>query len=158
MYSICMQLCIYSQFFFLVKTYFLYSSGALVTSQFCESCCLSLSHCLYFSCQATIMVYQAIAEYWIGANEEEYEVNVDIKIPGRSKPEKFNFNRENHYTTRTAKVKSHTVTMWPITAALMATREQKNIKISYWTHGSQMRRSNYGGKPQNIELYFHAGH
>uniref|UniRef100_A0A671XKJ9 Anaphylatoxin-like domain-containing protein n=1 Tax=Sparus aurata TaxID=8175 RepID=A0A671XKJ9_SPAAU len=90
------------------KTYFLYSSGALVTSQFCESCCLSLSHCLYFSCQATIMVYQAIAEYWIGANEEEYEVNVDIKIPGRSKPEKFNFNRENHYTTRTAKVKSHT--------------------------------------------------
>uniref|UniRef100_A0A671XRH2 NTR domain-containing protein n=1 Tax=Sparus aurata TaxID=8175 RepID=A0A671XRH2_SPAAU len=68
------------------------------------SCCLSLSHCLYFSCQATIMVYQAIAEYWIGANEEEYEVNVDIKIPGRSKPEKFNFNRENHYTTRTAKL------------------------------------------------------
>uniref|UniRef100_A0A671XMM3 Complement component c3a, duplicate 5 n=1 Tax=Sparus aurata TaxID=8175 RepID=A0A671XMM3_SPAAU len=55
----------------------------------------------YGSTQATIMVYQAIAEYWIGANEEEYEVNVDIKIPGRSKPEKFNFNRENHYTTRT---------------------------------------------------------
>ncbi|XP_073327894.1 complement C3-like [Pagrus major] len=57
----------------------------------------------YGSTQATIMVYQAIAEYWIGANEEEYDVNVDIKIQGRANSEKFNFNRDNHYTTRTAK-------------------------------------------------------
>uniref|UniRef100_A0A7N9ASP1 Complement C3-like n=1 Tax=Mastacembelus armatus TaxID=205130 RepID=A0A7N9ASP1_9TELE len=32
----------------------------------------------YGSTQATIMVYQAIAEYWVGANEEEYDVNVDL--------------------------------------------------------------------------------
>lgn len=54
------------------------------------------------------MVYQAIAEYWVSANEEEYDVNVNIGIPGRNSPEKFNFNRANHYTTRTASVRIHT--------------------------------------------------
>ncbi|KAM9363631.1 complement C3-like [Symphorus nematophorus] len=60
----------------------------------------------YGSTQATIMVYQAIAEYWISANEEEYNVNVDIDFPGRTKLEKFYFNRENQYTTRTSKLNS----------------------------------------------------
>nr|XP_046262998.1 complement C3-like isoform X2 [Scatophagus argus] len=58
----------------------------------------------YGSTQATIMVYQAIAEYWISANEEEYDVNVDIMFPGRAKPDKFNFNRNNHYATRSSKI------------------------------------------------------
>ncbi|KAE8300816.1 Complement C3 Complement C3 beta chain Complement C3 alpha chain [Larimichthys crocea] len=57
----------------------------------------------YGSTQATIMVYQAIAEYWINAHEEEYNVNVDIEIPGRSIPLGSNFNRQNHYGTKTAK-------------------------------------------------------
>uniref|UniRef100_A0A8D0A9C0 Complement C3-like n=1 Tax=Sander lucioperca TaxID=283035 RepID=A0A8D0A9C0_SANLU len=48
--------------------------------------------------KATIMVYQAIAEYWTSAKEPEYDLNVDIVLPGRSKPDKFNFNRDNHYT------------------------------------------------------------
>ncbi|XP_028435544.1 complement C3 [Perca flavescens] len=56
------------------------------------------------STQATIMVYQAIAEYWTSAKEPEYNLTVDILLPGRSKPEKFNFNRDNHYTTRTSKI------------------------------------------------------
>uniref|UniRef100_A0A3Q3B4F4 Complement C3-like n=1 Tax=Kryptolebias marmoratus TaxID=37003 RepID=A0A3Q3B4F4_KRYMA len=54
--------------------------------------------------QATIMVYHAVAEYWTNAKEPEYDLNVDILLPGRSKPDKFSFNRENHYTTRTSKV------------------------------------------------------
>ncbi|XP_047433324.1 complement C3-like isoform X2 [Mugil cephalus] len=58
----------------------------------------------YGSTQATIMVYQAVAEYWASAQEPDYNLNVDIKLPGRSKPDKFNFNRENHYATRTSKV------------------------------------------------------
>uniref|UniRef100_A0A669AZC0 Complement component c3a, duplicate 5 n=1 Tax=Oreochromis niloticus TaxID=8128 RepID=A0A669AZC0_ORENI len=53
---------------------------------------------------ATIMVYQAIAEYWINANEPQYDLNVDIKLPGRSAPEKYNFNQNNHYATRTSKI------------------------------------------------------
>ncbi|XP_031174966.1 complement C3-like [Sander lucioperca] len=57
------------------------------------------------STQATIMVYQAIAEYWTSAKEPEYDLNVDIVLPGRSKPDKFNFNRDNHYATRTSKIK-----------------------------------------------------
>ncbi|XP_035861680.1 complement C3-like [Sander lucioperca] len=56
------------------------------------------------STQATIMVYQAIAEYWTSAKEPEYDLNVDIVLLGRSKPDKFKFNRDNHYTTRTTKI------------------------------------------------------
>ncbi|XP_045902911.1 complement C3-like [Micropterus dolomieu] len=58
----------------------------------------------YGSTQATIIVYQAVAEYWASAKEPEYDLNVDILLPGRSKPDKYNFNRDNHYATRTSKI------------------------------------------------------
>lgn len=53
------------------------------------------------------MVYQAVAEYWANSKEQEYDVNVDILMPGRSSPEKYKVNRDNHYTTRTTKVKTY---------------------------------------------------
>lgn len=56
--------------------------------------------------QATIIVYQAVAEYWANAKEPEYDLNVDILMPGRSSPDKFKLNRDNHYTTRTSKVRA----------------------------------------------------
>uniref|UniRef100_A0A8C9X3R3 Complement C3-like n=1 Tax=Sander lucioperca TaxID=283035 RepID=A0A8C9X3R3_SANLU len=59
----------------------------------------------YGSTQATIIVYQAIAEYWTSAKEPEYDLNVDIFLPGRSKPDKYNFNNDNLYATRTSKIK-----------------------------------------------------
>ncbi|XP_032389036.1 complement C3 isoform X2 [Etheostoma spectabile] len=59
----------------------------------------------YGSTQATIIVYQAIGEYWTSAEEPDYDLNVDILLPGRSKPDKYNFNRDNHYATRTSKIK-----------------------------------------------------
>uniref|UniRef100_A0A3B3VLY9 Complement C3-like n=1 Tax=Poecilia latipinna TaxID=48699 RepID=A0A3B3VLY9_9TELE len=58
----------------------------------------------YGSTQATIIVYQAVAEYWTKAKEPEYDLNVDILLPGRSRPNKFNFNRDNLFATRTSKV------------------------------------------------------
>ncbi|XP_033969721.1 complement C3-like isoform X1 [Trematomus bernacchii] len=58
----------------------------------------------YGSTQATIMVYQAISEYWSSAKEPEYDLNVDILLPGRANLEKYNFNRDNHYATRTSKI------------------------------------------------------
>uniref|UniRef100_A0A3Q1HT34 Complement C3-like n=1 Tax=Acanthochromis polyacanthus TaxID=80966 RepID=A0A3Q1HT34_9TELE len=58
----------------------------------------------YGSTQATIMVYQAVAEYWTAAKEPEYDLNVDVLLPGRSQPDKFNFNANNHYATRTSKI------------------------------------------------------
>ncbi|TMS23031.1 Complement C3 [Larimichthys crocea] len=60
----------------------------------------------YGSTQATIMVYQAVAEYWANAREPEYDLNVDIQLPGRSKPDKYHFNKENSYGTRTSKMVS----------------------------------------------------
>uniref|UniRef100_A0A8C7XR24 Complement component c3a, duplicate 5 n=1 Tax=Oryzias sinensis TaxID=183150 RepID=A0A8C7XR24_9TELE len=59
----------------------------------------------YGSTQATIIVYQAVAEYWTNAQEAEYNVKVDILLPGRLKPEKYEFNRENSYATRTSRIK-----------------------------------------------------
>ncbi|XP_051799749.1 complement C3-like [Acanthochromis polyacanthus] len=56
----------------------------------------------YGSTQATIMVYQAVAEYWSADKEAEYDLNVDVFLPGRSHPDKFNFNANNHYATRTS--------------------------------------------------------
>uniref|UniRef100_A0A672HAG4 Complement C3-like n=1 Tax=Salarias fasciatus TaxID=181472 RepID=A0A672HAG4_SALFA len=55
------------------------------------------------STQATLMVCQALSEYWINAEKPEYHLNVDILMPGRPKPYKFNVNRENHHLTRTLK-------------------------------------------------------
>uniref|UniRef100_A0A672HAZ1 NTR domain-containing protein n=1 Tax=Salarias fasciatus TaxID=181472 RepID=A0A672HAZ1_SALFA len=57
-----------------------------------------------FSLQATLMVCQALSEYWINAEKPEYHLNVDILMPGKPKPYKFNVNRENHHLTRTLKV------------------------------------------------------
>ncbi|XP_024115560.1 complement C3 [Oryzias melastigma] len=57
------------------------------------------------STQATIIVYQAIAEYWTNAPEPEYDLKVDILLPGKSKPDKYEFNRDNSYATRTSRIK-----------------------------------------------------
>ncbi|XP_075944184.1 complement C3-like [Anarhichas minor] len=58
----------------------------------------------YGSTQATIIVYQAIAEYWANAKKTEYDLNVKIMLSGRSRPYLYKFNRDNHYTTRTARI------------------------------------------------------
>uniref|UniRef100_A0A671Y7G8 NTR domain-containing protein n=1 Tax=Sparus aurata TaxID=8175 RepID=A0A671Y7G8_SPAAU len=57
----------------------------------------------YGSTQATIMVYQAVAEYWATAEEQEYNLDVDILLPETSKADKYNFNRKNFHATRTSK-------------------------------------------------------
>ncbi|XP_067353934.1 complement C3-like isoform X2 [Channa argus] len=58
----------------------------------------------YGSTQATIIVYQAVAEYWANAQEAPYDLSIDLTLPGRSKPDKYHFNKENHYATRTSKI------------------------------------------------------
>ncbi|KAM4750145.1 complement C3-like [Anableps anableps] len=57
----------------------------------------------YGSTQATIMVYQAVAEYWASAEEPEYDLKVDISLPGRSNLLKYTFRKENHFTTKSNK-------------------------------------------------------
>lgn len=58
--------------------------------------------------QATLLVYQALAEFWTRYKGPEYDLNVDILLPGRSKPDMYNFNLESRYTTRTSKVRKIT--------------------------------------------------
>lgn len=52
------------------------------------------------------MVYQAAAEYWTGVQELDFNLNVDLFIPQKSKPDMYRFNRENHYSTRTSQVRT----------------------------------------------------
>uniref|UniRef100_A0A665W5Z9 Complement C3-like n=1 Tax=Echeneis naucrates TaxID=173247 RepID=A0A665W5Z9_ECHNA len=60
-----------------------------------------LVFCLFcFTLQATIMVYQAVAEYWTSANEQPYDVSVELSHPGRSKPLSISLNKLNHYATK----------------------------------------------------------
>uniref|UniRef100_A0A8C7YH45 NTR domain-containing protein n=1 Tax=Oryzias sinensis TaxID=183150 RepID=A0A8C7YH45_9TELE len=58
----------------------------------------------YGSTQATIIVYQAVAEYWTKSQEPEYELKVDVLLPGRSKPEKYIFSHNNSYAAGTSRI------------------------------------------------------
>ncbi|XP_075896440.1 complement C3-like [Nelusetta ayraudi] len=60
----------------------------------------------YGASQTTIMVYQAVAEYWTHDREPDYNLNVNITLPERSEPMKINFNKNNQFNTRTSKVNS----------------------------------------------------
>ncbi|XP_029383711.1 complement C3-like [Echeneis naucrates] len=56
----------------------------------------------YGSTQATMMVYQALAEYWVSASEDAFLLNVDISLPGRLAPYKFYFTKDNAHLTQTS--------------------------------------------------------
>lgn len=58
--------------------------------------------------QTTIMVYQAVAEYWTHDREPDYNLDVNITLPERSEPMKINFNKNNQFNTKTSKVRRHT--------------------------------------------------
>ncbi|CAL8328656.1 unnamed protein product [Lota lota] len=55
------------------------------------------------STQSKIIVYQALAEYWINANEQQYEMDIEIQVAGHSASALFKINNENAFQTRTTK-------------------------------------------------------
>lgn len=60
--------------------------------------------------QANLMVYQAVAEYFTRVKEvEKNEQNLDVNVllPGRPKPARFSFNRQNFHLTRSSKVRTN---------------------------------------------------
>uniref|UniRef100_A0A4W5QE11 Anaphylatoxin-like domain-containing protein n=1 Tax=Hucho hucho TaxID=62062 RepID=A0A4W5QE11_9TELE len=62
----------------------------------------------YSSTQATIMVFQAVAEYMTKAEKvKDIDLNVDIAIAGRAKVIRWSFRKGNSFLTRTNKVKLH---------------------------------------------------
>ncbi|KAG7223747.1 hypothetical protein INR49_026429 [Caranx melampygus] len=54
----------------------------------------------YRSTQVTIMVYQAIAEYWSSVTDESYDMNINLKLPGRSGVTQLYITRENYMSTK----------------------------------------------------------
>uniref|UniRef100_A0A674EH55 Complement C3-like n=1 Tax=Salmo trutta TaxID=8032 RepID=A0A674EH55_SALTR len=62
----------------------------------------------YSYTQATIMVFQAVAEYMTKAGKvKDIDLNVDIDIAGRSQVIKWSFNKGNALLTRTDKVRTY---------------------------------------------------
>ncbi|XP_036383892.1 complement C3-like isoform X1 [Megalops cyprinoides] len=59
------------------------------------------------STQATIIVFQAVAEYMTEVPDlKDVDLHVSINISGRSQPLKWTFNNENAYVTRSAKTRT----------------------------------------------------
>ncbi|XP_050959799.1 complement C3-like isoform X4 [Labeo rohita] len=59
----------------------------------------------YGTTQATIMVFQAVAEYHMQVKDQHiFELNVELSMAGRSKPVKWTLKRDNIHHTRTDKV------------------------------------------------------
>ncbi|XP_078541458.1 complement C3 [Lissotriton helveticus] len=58
------------------------------------------------STQATVMVFQAMAQYVMEApGQQELDLEVSIKLPGRSKPISYKINRDNAMVSRSEQTK-----------------------------------------------------
>ncbi|XP_036400802.1 complement C3-like [Megalops cyprinoides] len=59
----------------------------------------------YQSTQATIIVFQAVAQYMMEVPDiKDLDLKVSIDVSGRSKPIKWSFNNDNAYITRSDKI------------------------------------------------------
>ncbi|XP_067258630.1 complement C3-like [Chanodichthys erythropterus] len=59
----------------------------------------------YGTTQATIMVFQAVAEYRTQVKDlQDFNLDVELAVEGRSKPSRFTINRENVHLTQSDKV------------------------------------------------------
>ncbi|KAL0202436.1 hypothetical protein M9458_000454, partial [Cirrhinus mrigala] len=53
---------------------------------------------------ATIMVFQAVAEYHTQVKDRQnFNLNVELSVPGRVKPARWTFRRDNMHLTRSDK-------------------------------------------------------
>ncbi|KAM4584754.1 complement C3-like [Odontesthes bonariensis] len=64
----------------------------------------------YNSTQATMIVYQAVAEYWTSINAG-YALDVEFQTPGQSTTRVFKFNRKNLQVTRSFQLVSQYYTL-----------------------------------------------
>uniref|UniRef100_A0A672K3H1 Complement C3-like n=1 Tax=Sinocyclocheilus grahami TaxID=75366 RepID=A0A672K3H1_SINGR len=68
--------------------------------------------------QATIMVFQAVAEYHTQVkNRQNFNLDVELSVAGRSKPVRYNIKRDNAHLTHSYKVKSNSSTRFKLFAA-----------------------------------------
>uniref|UniRef100_A0A4W5MHH3 Complement C3 n=1 Tax=Hucho hucho TaxID=62062 RepID=A0A4W5MHH3_9TELE len=61
----------------------------------------------YGSTQSTIMVFQAVAEYWSNVKDlKDVDLNINLEVAGRASVTKWSINSKNQFHTRTDKVNS----------------------------------------------------
>uniref|UniRef100_A0A671NLI9 Complement C3-like n=1 Tax=Sinocyclocheilus anshuiensis TaxID=1608454 RepID=A0A671NLI9_9TELE len=64
----------------------------------------------YGTTQATIMVFQAVAEYRTQVKDRQtFNLDVELSVAGRSKPVKWAIKRNNAHLTRSDRVRSNTI-------------------------------------------------
>uniref|UniRef100_A0A672KAE2 Complement C3-like n=1 Tax=Sinocyclocheilus grahami TaxID=75366 RepID=A0A672KAE2_SINGR len=68
--------------------------------------------------QATIMVFQAVAEYRTQVKDRQnFNLNVELSVAGRSKPVRYTIKRENAHLTWSDKVRSNSSSRFKLFAA-----------------------------------------
>ena len=65
---------------------------------------LITNHLCFQPHQSTIMVFQAVAAYIEQVKQQEQNMEIDIKVSGRTKPIKWTFTKSNAFLTRSDKV------------------------------------------------------
>uniref|UniRef100_A0A672KAN4 Complement C3-like n=1 Tax=Sinocyclocheilus grahami TaxID=75366 RepID=A0A672KAN4_SINGR len=72
--------------------------------------------------QATIMVFQAVAEYRTQVKDRQnFNLNVELSVAGRSKPVRYTIKRENAHLTWSDKVRSNSSSRFKLFAAHVLT-------------------------------------
>uniref|UniRef100_H2MTY4 Alpha-macroglobulin receptor-binding domain-containing protein n=1 Tax=Oryzias latipes TaxID=8090 RepID=H2MTY4_ORYLA len=88
--------------------------------------------------QATMMMYQALGEYWTSVPEQD--LYLDVFLPDRSKPEKYYINHKNIYVTRTFEDRLNKDVTVRVSGSGEATIKVRTMTSSYYAPSQNTKR------------------
>nr|XP_055060094.1 complement component c3a, duplicate 6 [Misgurnus anguillicaudatus] len=113
--------------------------------------------------QATMIVFQAVAEYRTQAKKQDFNLDVEVSVEGRKLNNKWTFTRSNNHVTRSEKVKltqdfnitargngAATLSVYTLYYALP---EEKNTDCKMFDITVQMKKEHQVSYPGAIETY-----
>ncbi|XP_057187930.1 complement C3-like [Triplophysa rosa] len=113
--------------------------------------------------QATIIVFQAVAEYRTQAKKQDFNLDVEVSVEGRKINNRWTFTRSNNYVTRSEKVKltqNFNITARGTGAATLsvytlyyALPEEKDGDCEIFDLSVQMTKERQASYPGAIETY-----
>ncbi|XP_056621692.1 complement C3-like isoform X2 [Triplophysa dalaica] len=113
--------------------------------------------------QATIIVFQAVAEYRTQAKKQDFNLDVEVSVEGRNINKLWTFTRSNNYVTRSEKVKlmqNFNITARGTGAASLsvytlyyALPEEKNTDCEMFDLSVLMTKERQASSPGAIETY-----
>uniref|UniRef100_A0A673L552 Anaphylatoxin-like domain-containing protein n=1 Tax=Sinocyclocheilus rhinocerous TaxID=307959 RepID=A0A673L552_9TELE len=102
----------------------------------------------YGTTQATIMVFQAVAEYRTQVKDRQtFNLDVELSVAGRSKPVKWAIKRNNAHLTRSDRVRSNTIKSFKMVLVLTlyyARPVEKKSDCTFFDLTVKMEKDNEG--------------